>query len=130
MTGPSTTVFVRGLSVNARIGVYAHEEGRDQPLIVDADLEIATEGWSRLADTVNYERVGVHARAQSPRQGTSDWSRPSLTDSRSPASPNPAYFACASASKSPLPWRPTPRPPGWRSSSRGTYNRGEAEESR
>ena len=63
MTGPSTTVFVRGLSVNARIGVYAHEEGRDQPLVVDADLEIDTDGWTRLSDTVNYERVGVHARA-------------------------------------------------------------------
>ena len=59
----STTVFVRGLSVAARIGVYDHEEGRDQPLIIDADLEIETHGWSRLSDTVNYERVGVHARA-------------------------------------------------------------------
>jgi dihydroneopterin aldolase len=59
----STTVFVRGLTVNARIGMYAHEEGQDQPLIVDADLSIETHGWSRLSDTVNYERVGVHARA-------------------------------------------------------------------
>ena len=63
MTAPSTTVFVRGLSVNARIGVYAHEEGRDQPLLIDADLLIETDGWARLSDTVNYERVGVHARA-------------------------------------------------------------------
>ena len=63
MTQPSTTVFVRGLSVAARIGMYAHEEGRDQPLVIDADLEIETEGWTRLSDTVNYERVGVHARA-------------------------------------------------------------------
>ncbi len=63
----STTVFVRGLAVAARIGLHAHEEGRDQPLIVDADLEIETDGWSRLADTVNYERVGVHARAIAER---------------------------------------------------------------
>ena len=63
MTGPSTTVFVRGLSVAARIGVYAHEEGRDQPLVIDADLSIETDSWTRLSDTVNYERVGVHARA-------------------------------------------------------------------
>ena len=66
MTEPrrtSTTVFVRGLSVAARIGVYEHEEGRDQPLIIDADLEIETDNWSRLSETVNYERVGVHARA-------------------------------------------------------------------
>ncbi len=59
----TTTVFVRGLAIAARIGVYEHEEGRDQPLHVDADLEIETDGWSRLSDTVNYERVGVHARA-------------------------------------------------------------------
>jgi dihydroneopterin aldolase len=63
MTEASTTVFVRGLEVAARIGVYAHEEGRDQPLVIDADLEIETNGWTRLSDTVNYERVGVHARA-------------------------------------------------------------------
>ncbi len=49
--------------VNARIGVYAHEEGRDQPLVIDADLTIETDGWTRLSETVNYERVGVHARA-------------------------------------------------------------------
>ena len=59
----STTVFVRGLSVSARIGLYRHEQGREQPLIVDADLEIETAGWSHVSDTVNYERVGVHARA-------------------------------------------------------------------
>ena len=66
MTEPrrtSTTIFVRGLSVAARIGVYEHEEGRDQPLVIDADLEIDTDNWSRLSETVNYERVGVHARA-------------------------------------------------------------------
>jgi dihydroneopterin aldolase len=63
MAEPSTIVFVRGLSVNARIGMYAHEEGRDQPLVIDADLTIETESWARLGDTVNYERIGVHARA-------------------------------------------------------------------
>jgi dihydroneopterin aldolase len=67
MTAPppraSTMIFVRGLEVAAHIGVYAHEEGREQPLIIDADLTIETHGWARLSDTVNYERVGVHARA-------------------------------------------------------------------
>lgn len=63
MSTSSTTVFVRGLSVAARIGVYAYEEGRDQPLVIDADLAIETDGWSRLSDTVNYEQVGEHARA-------------------------------------------------------------------
>ena len=63
MNGSATTVFVRGLSVDAHIGLHAHEKGRHQPLIVDADLTIETDGWARLSDTVNYERVGVHARA-------------------------------------------------------------------
>jgi len=59
----STTIFVRGLSVSANIGLYAHEQGLTQPLVIDADLHIETDGWSRLSDTVNYERVGLHARA-------------------------------------------------------------------
>lgn len=63
MTGPATTVFVRGLAVAAHIGMYAHEEGHAQPLVIDADLTIETDGWARLSDTVNYERVGVHAQA-------------------------------------------------------------------
>ncbi|MFZ4756559.1 MAG: dihydroneopterin aldolase [Burkholderiaceae bacterium] len=34
------TIFVRGLRVDARIGVHAHEKGRTQPLKLDAELEI------------------------------------------------------------------------------------------
>ena len=59
----STTIFVRGLAISAEIGIHASEWGLTQPLLIDADLEIETHGWSRLTDTVNYERVGVHARA-------------------------------------------------------------------
>ena len=59
----TTKVFVRGLTVDAEIGVYARERGRTQPLTVDVDLDIAAEGWRALADTVNYERVVEHARA-------------------------------------------------------------------
>ena len=84
----STTIFVRGLSVSANIGLYAHEQGLTQPLVIDADLHIETDGWSRLSDTVNYERVGLHARAIADAV-TSVWSRPSPTASPSPASPNP-----------------------------------------
>ena len=61
----SATVFVRGLAVSAQIGVYAHEEGRSQPLVVDVEMDIATPaaGWRSIGETVNYERVGEHARA-------------------------------------------------------------------
>jgi dihydroneopterin aldolase len=58
-----TKVFVRGLMVQARIGVYPHEKGRTQPLIVDVELDVAAAGWRALADTVNYEAIAGHARA-------------------------------------------------------------------
>lgn len=61
----SASVFVRGLTVAVEIGVYAHEEGRRQPLVVDVQLDIVAPdaGWRSIAETVNYERVGEHARA-------------------------------------------------------------------
>lgn len=57
-------MFVRGLTVQAEIGVHAHEEGRSQPLVVDVELEVAAAaaGWRSIGETVNYERVGEHAR--------------------------------------------------------------------
>lgn len=56
-------VFVRGLAVEAEIGVYKHEHGRLQPLVVDVEMDVAASGFERLADTVNYESVGEAARA-------------------------------------------------------------------
>ncbi len=58
-----TKVFVTGLKVEAEIGVYAHEKGASQPLIVDVELDVPTAGATRLADTVNYETIGESARA-------------------------------------------------------------------
>ncbi|WP_162248007.1 dihydroneopterin aldolase [Caulobacter sp. Root342] len=58
-----TKVFVRGLKVDAQIGVYDHEHGRVQPLIVDVELDVAASHCERLGDTVNYEMVGEAARA-------------------------------------------------------------------
>jgi dihydroneopterin aldolase len=58
-----TKVFVRGLKVEAEIGVYPHELHRRQPLIVDVELDIAAGGWRHLADTVNYETVVEAAKA-------------------------------------------------------------------
>ena len=58
-----TKIFVRGLKIEAEIGVYAHELHRRQPLIIDVELEIETDGWRHLSDTVNYEKIVEHARA-------------------------------------------------------------------
>ena len=56
------TVFVRGLRVEAGIGVHDHEQGRLQSLIIDVTLELAPTPVERLADTVNYETVAEAAR--------------------------------------------------------------------
>jgi dihydroneopterin aldolase len=56
-------VFVRGLRLEAEIGVHAHEHGRTQPLLVDVELDVELAGLALLADTLNYETIVTHARA-------------------------------------------------------------------
>lgn len=55
------TVFVRGLSLAAEIGVHAHERGVTQPLDVDVTLELTPGPVERLSDTLNYETVRAAA---------------------------------------------------------------------
>ena len=57
-----TRVFVTGLKVQAEIGVYRHEIGRVQPLVVDVELDVPTAGAGRLSDTLNYETILAAAR--------------------------------------------------------------------
>ena len=57
-----TRVFVTGLKVQAEIGVYKHEIGRVQPLVVDVELDVPTAGADRLAETLNYETILTAAR--------------------------------------------------------------------
>jgi dihydroneopterin aldolase len=59
----SAKVFVRGLTVEAEIGVYVHERGRRQPLVVDVELDLTGPIWRSIHDTANYEAVVRHARA-------------------------------------------------------------------
>ena len=56
-------VFVRGLEIEAGIGVYDHEHGRLQRLVIDVMLELEPNAIERLGDTVNYETVAEAARA-------------------------------------------------------------------
>ena len=58
-----TKVFVRGLKVEAWIGVYDHEHGRQQPLVIDVELDIAASHCEQLGDTVNYETILQSAQA-------------------------------------------------------------------
>jgi dihydroneopterin aldolase len=57
------SVFVRGLELQAEIGLYAHERGRRQPLIVDVVLTVAPKPVAGMGDLVNYEAVASKARA-------------------------------------------------------------------
>jgi dihydroneopterin aldolase len=57
-----TKVFVRGLEVDAQIGVYKHEKGRLQRLVLDVELDVAVTDWTDLSETVNYEVIAEKAR--------------------------------------------------------------------
>jgi dihydroneopterin aldolase len=59
----SLRVFVRGARIEAEVGVYAHEHGRKQPLLIDVELELAPQPVEHIADTVNYEAVIHKAQA-------------------------------------------------------------------
>jgi dihydroneopterin aldolase len=68
MTNPRVTgtkVHVRGLRVEAEIGVYPHEYGRRQPLVIDVELalEPGQGPFEHLADILNYETVIDRARS-------------------------------------------------------------------
>lgn len=57
------SVFVRGLALSAEIGLYAHERGRRQPLVVDVTLTVAAKLVAGMADLVSYEAIANKARA-------------------------------------------------------------------
>jgi len=57
----SAKVFVRGLIVEAEIGVYDHEHGRRQPLVIEVELDLTPGSFEHIADTINYETVAARA---------------------------------------------------------------------
>lgn len=67
----SSKVFVTGLKVQAEIGVYRHEIGKVQPLIVDVELDVPTDASDRLAHTLNYEAI-LEAAQQVAAEGHID----------------------------------------------------------
>jgi len=56
------TIFVEGLKVEAGIGVYDHEHGRLQTLLIDVRLDLGPVEVRGLADTVNYETIASACR--------------------------------------------------------------------
>lgn len=57
------TVHVRGLEVQAGIGVYDHEKGRLQTLVVDVELDVGAAPVRELADTLDYDGVARIVRS-------------------------------------------------------------------
>jgi dihydroneopterin aldolase len=55
-------VFVRGLQLEAEIGVYPHERGQPQPLVVDLEVALDPVHVEALAETINYETLASAAR--------------------------------------------------------------------
>jgi dihydroneopterin aldolase len=57
----SQTIFVRGLRIDANIGVHAHEKGRTQPLKLDVELQIADARFhpsrDRLDEVFDYQTI-------------------------------------------------------------------------
>jgi len=61
--GMIVEVTISGLQVAADIGVYAHEHGRAQPLVVDISLLVEAPARDALQETIDYQRVADDAHA-------------------------------------------------------------------
>jgi dihydroneopterin aldolase len=48
--------------VQAEIGLYAHEYGRTQPLVVEVELQVTPSMSDKVGDIVNYETIVAAAR--------------------------------------------------------------------
>ncbi len=61
---PKTRIFVRGLLVQASIGVHPHEHEETQPVIIDVELDMgdmALPQQDRLNETLDYAIVAEKA---------------------------------------------------------------------
>ena len=57
---PRDVLSINGLSLECVVGVYPHERGEPQPLILDLDLVIDTEEAARserIARTIDYDAM-------------------------------------------------------------------------
>ncbi len=68
MPGPdrlirSQKVLVRGLKLDAFIGVHGHEKDRAQPLIIDVEIDLEPQRVEGIEGTFNYEAVVAAAQA-------------------------------------------------------------------
>ncbi len=58
----ATRVFIRGLAVEAEIGVNADEYGRRQTLMLEIEADVEGEPWRGISHTVDYDALARRAR--------------------------------------------------------------------
>ena len=58
----TTTLFVSGLAIDAEIGVYPHERGRTQPLVVDLEAQLTASEVRHLSQTLDHNVVAEACR--------------------------------------------------------------------
>lgn len=63
MTLDTVEVTVTGLQVAAEIGVYAHEHGVTQMLVVDVIVTVTPPETDTLSASLDYQRIADHAQA-------------------------------------------------------------------
>lgn len=66
MSTNHTAIFVRGLRVDASIGVHPHEHEGTQPIFIDVRLDLGETPapvGDRLGETIDYEAVANQAKA-------------------------------------------------------------------
>lgn len=70
-------VTVSALQVAADIGVYAHEHGNPQPLVVDVKIRVNPPAGDRLEDSLDYQAVAnaAHALARERTQMIETYAR-------------------------------------------------------
>ncbi len=60
-----SSVFIRGLQIDALIGVHQHEKHARQPVIIDVEIELNSPrrfDSEKIGDTINYESIVAHAQ--------------------------------------------------------------------
>jgi dihydroneopterin aldolase len=49
-----STIFLRGLRIDARVGVHVHERGGTQPLVMDIEIDVPMPACDEITATLDY----------------------------------------------------------------------------
>lgn len=73
MTGKNScnVIFARGLRLDMHVGIYDHERGRKQPVLIDIEIYLDdARRWTRddIRETFAYDEIGSRIEAVAGRQ--------------------------------------------------------------